>query len=136
MSKWSLEKILACDEIKFWTMFHFGGNDNASRIVLRKNKKEFLSFRDCQFSSSPDNWYSDMYAIDSVEKMIFFRPDGTIIEPPKDKKKIKIEKWLNIYLTSDMKAYVVSYNTKEEADLNGLLRIACEYFERKVEVEE
>jgi len=36
MSKWTLEKILACEEIKFGTMFEFD-NDGDFLILIKKN---------------------------------------------------------------------------------------------------
>ena len=124
MSKWTLEKILACDEIQFGTLLTF----KYGRYLVNNKDNKMLSF----FKENHGLiGCGDEY--EHIPYMKFFRPDGTPIEPPKDKKKIKIEFWINIFEGNHLG---IPYKTKESADYNACSRIACEHFEREIEVDE
>ena len=125
MSKWTLEKILACNEIKFGTMFKFDDEDEF--LVLLRKGTFGISFIDSTQTS--DGW--DQGAIKKYDFQFFNH--GTEILPPKNKKKIKNGFWVRVYPHGFGQ---VIYKDKEEAMDFGNSAIACEYFEREVEVEE
>ena len=127
MSKWTLEKILACEEIKFGTMFKFVSSE--SKYVVIEKLVNTLRWA-CNNNTQGFSNYN-------TEGIAFYRHDGTEILPPKDKKKIKVEFWVNIYECGETS----SHSSKTDAD-NFVTddafpsRIACEYFEHEVEVED
>ena len=123
MSKWTLEKILACEEIKFGTMFKFVSSE--SKYVVIEKLVNTLRWA-CNNNTQGFSNYN-------TEGIAFYRHDGTEILPPKDKKKIKDGFWVRVYPNGFGQ---VTYKDKEEAMDFGDSAIACEYFEREVEVEE
>ena len=62
-------------------------------------------------------------------------PVLTLVERPKKVKKIKLEFWVNVYDEKDL--YTMHYPSKEDADRYSIMpRIACEHFERIIEIKE
>jgi len=125
MSKWTLEKILACEEIKFGVKFIFN-NEDGFLVLLRKNNYSFY-FVDEQ--GCVDSWDSEAIAKYDYK---FYHPDMSEILPPKDKKKIKVEAWVNVYPDGQQAAY----SSKWAANSNAFPdRLVCEYLEKEVEVD-
>lgn len=109
MSKWTLEKILACDEIKFGTVLFING---VHLIVTSKGKYgfRFIDEEEC------GDGYDEQGILSQGISFQFFRPNGTEILPPKDKKKVKSTIFVNLYphgLGS------TAFRSKEAATKNG-----------------
>lgn len=126
MSKWTLEKILACEEIKAGCWLQFS-NCSRMELVVYKGQGQFIyyseHYKEVQVMSVGVN-YSEFN---------FYRSDKSEILPPKDKKKIKEFFWVNFYPHGVKELYVKEEYAHKFAQPD---RIACEYFEREVEVEE
>ncbi len=121
MSKWTLEKILACEEIKFGTIFKLSGIDC---VVIGSNNNSLFYI--------PKGHHSACTLL-LFDSLCFYSSSGTEILPPKDKKKILKKFWVNFYECG----YISAHTKKEVADAQRakiLNRIACEYFEREIEV--
>jgi hypothetical protein len=127
MSKWTLEKILACDEIKEGAYFSYEEFERC--LVLLKDETGFV------FWDKIVNRTNAYHGTQYWHLFKFYRAsDMTEILPPKDKKKILKKFWVNFYEHEHIGVYI----TKEAADQQVpsiLKRIACEYFEREVEVD-
>lgn len=127
MSKWTLEKILACEEIQEGSWFSRKASD--PYLILSKRDDGFW------FWDKAHSQENGFHGTQDWCEFKFYSGCGTEILPPKDKKKIKISGWLYMYSDGD----VLFYENKLPQDnfvLGGVNRIACEYFEREIEIEE
>lgn len=128
MSKWTLEKILACEEIKPGTIFHF--LDEEKRVVVKKTNETLFTVNSDCFSLEITSWTSEDF--DEFTRAKFYLCDGTEILPPKDKKKIKVEAWVNVYPDGQQAAYSSKWAANSTAFPD---RLVCEYLEKEVEVD-
>ncbi len=106
MSKWTLEKILDCEEIKFGTSVTIDG-DSSGRVTLGKSADGLEAIRDDLLRHV---WGDHVF---SEYNFKFYREDGTEILPPEDKPKVKklyayrdfkgSQKEIKFYIKSNMK---------------------------------
>ena len=130
MSKWTLEKILACDEIDEGVRFSHG--KHKLQLILRKADYGIKFWNREIFSI--ENYYSPLT---DWSEFKFYRYDGTEILPPKDKKKIKFDKWLVAFYPNT--TYLVDSNQDAQIIVNGskhLRLLICENILREIEVED
>lgn len=131
MSKWTLEKILACEEIKFGTMFDFE-SCKERRLIIRKIDNGFYSVNEDNIIAGIFLWTRD----DDLKGITFYRNDMTEILPPKDKKKIKYSKIILAY--SQNETYLLDSNQDAEIIINSNRHkqvVIYEHFEREIEVD-
>lgn len=130
MSKWTLEKIFACDEIK--TGCWVNREDEVFNFLYLKRVKNGFKY----YNPVTDEIFS--HTLEDCEIFRFFKSCGTEILPPKDKKKIKKGVWVNFYESGKTTSHISKETAKKFAYSAKALDklVACEYFEREIEVEE
>ncbi len=124
MSKWTLEKILACDEIK--TGCWVNKNDQIFNFLFLKKIKNGFKY----YSPATDQVFAQTF--EECKIFRFFKSCGNEILPPKDKKKIKVEAWVNVYPDGQQAAYSSKWAANSTAFPD---RLVCEYLEKEVEVD-